>query len=510
MTMARTPCRHFVSCRSLLNRHTSWNALSSPSIPGSPDIRVHAKDSPMAVDRDPFSEESFRASVESRPPLHASQAFLENAIKFHFCVANHPFLIPLLGHDGIGFLFFVFVAEVIGVVPPFSDFVVSFLNCINVCPAQLAPNAWVFLWSFEEICESVRVEPSLRFFFYLFQVQLRSAQDIVFIRHATQFPVLFHISRNVHGWGGRFVRISTVADLCPFWFCADLQPLFPLHWSAFHSPPPVPLSSLSETERAAIAVLTTRCPCNMGDFFGKAQYNLFFFPMVRMLTYVFFQQLVLMHSLGSRGRTPSATLVIRSSPPAEGSIFERLCSRCTKEEANEEVPRHSKKEPAVESSRRQGKSLWKRRRRRGPMFIRGLDLLRMDSEQEGLTRTIRFCASLLYKALSGLRGVGALVGSAESKIATYNSLHARDMLRQASTLGDFSGVRQELAGARQTIRELEEALGAKNSVSPRCFAQVLVILARPEPVLHRPSPPPGFDPLVKKSKEQEDSEDDHF
>ncbi|KAF7807270.1 hypothetical protein G2W53_039431 [Senna tora] len=120
------------------------------------------------------------------------------------------------GHDRVGFMFYDFVASVMGVFPPFSDFVVSFLNCLNVCPAQLAPNVWVFLHGFEEVCEGVRIEPSLQLFFYLFQAQLHAAQDFVFLKQIAPFPVLSHISRNVRGCGGQFVRITTMAGVRPF------------------------------------------------------------------------------------------------------------------------------------------------------------------------------------------------------------------------------------------------------------------------------------------------------
>ncbi|KAF7814537.1 uncharacterized protein G2W53_028506 [Senna tora] len=95
--------------------------------------------------------------------------------------------------------------------------------------------------------------------------QLRAAQDFVFLRQIAPFPVLSHISRNVRGWGGQFAHITMMAGVCPLWLCGDLHPPFPLCWSAFRSPPLVPLSTLSEAEWGAVTTFSTWPPSNMGD-----------------------------------------------------------------------------------------------------------------------------------------------------------------------------------------------------------------------------------------------------
>ncbi|KAF7802095.1 putative transposase (putative), gypsy type [Senna tora] len=168
--MARIAFCHSFSSRNL--RRSSGNDSSSHSVTLSLDSRVSGEDSSMALSRDLFGEEFLRAFGDNRPPVtrmeevpysdalyhskqEASQAFLDNALRFHFCVAHHPFPMPLSGHDGVGFRFFVFVLVVMGIVPPFSAFAVSFLNYLNVCPAQLVPNVWVFLHGFEEVYNSL-------------------------------------------------------------------------------------------------------------------------------------------------------------------------------------------------------------------------------------------------------------------------------------------------------------------------------------------------------------------
>ncbi|KAF7835340.1 putative transposase (putative), gypsy type [Senna tora] len=418
----------------LLNRHTSRNASSFPSVSISPYIRVHAVDSPMAVYRDPINEESLRASVESRPPItcleevpysfavyrleqenffstsgeqgplpislgegieldslstrvrlaeyyypspnffsQESQVFLKTAIKFNLCVAKHPFPMPLLGHDGMRFLFFVFVAEVIDVIPPFSYFVVRFLNCTNVCPVHLAPNIWVFLWGFEEICESIGVEPFLWFFFHLFQVQRRFAQDFVFICGQS----------------------SSVLASC------EPPTAFSFMLVVFWSPPSVPLSGLSKAEQAAIA------------------------------------QLVLMNSGGQIRDKLSTCLLPLILRMGLGVI--------------EEIPRYYKKEDVVEISRHWGKEPLRGDKEDGPRVRRRvLSSTSRDPEQEGLARNIRFCMSHLNEALSGLQGASVLVDSA--KIATINLLRAQDALRQASTLRDLNGAQQELAATNRVLQ----------------------------------------------------------
>ncbi|KAF7807340.1 uncharacterized protein G2W53_039501 [Senna tora] len=108
--------------------------------------------------------------------------FLENAFIFSYFVAGHPFQMSLLSFNGIGFLFFTYVARVMGVVPPFSAFTMSFLNCVNVCPVQLVPNVW--------------------------------ASGFIFVRQATLAPLLLTgFSRNIRNWDNEFVRIIMLSDL---------------------------------------------------------------------------------------------------------------------------------------------------------------------------------------------------------------------------------------------------------------------------------------------------------
>ncbi|KAF7807413.1 uncharacterized protein G2W53_039574 [Senna tora] len=91
----------------------------------------------------------FSASGEQGPlPVVLGEGVSPDSLSARVCSAecHFPSAASFIqaSHDRIGFMFFAFVASVIGVVPPFFDFVVSFLNCLNVSPAQLPPNIWVF------------------------------------------------------------------------------------------------------------------------------------------------------------------------------------------------------------------------------------------------------------------------------------------------------------------------------------------------------------------------------
>ncbi|KAF7844659.1 uncharacterized protein G2W53_001564 [Senna tora] len=195
--MARTSRRRIASCRASLRGQSPCELVSSPYAFTSLNSRVLATNSPMAIDRG-----SLRTFIDNCPTvdlelvtyesvvyhleegdqalwIHYGEGivihdlldriwnarcriadtsaltfvayiFIENTSKFAFCVASHPFTMYLLGHDEVEFLFFTYVARVMGVIPPFSNFVMSFLNCINVCPIQLVPNVWVHLRGFEE------------------------------------------------------------------------------------------------------------------------------------------------------------------------------------------------------------------------------------------------------------------------------------------------------------------------------------------------------------------------
>ncbi|KAF7835269.1 uncharacterized protein G2W53_010128 [Senna tora] len=67
--MFHAPRCHSASCHSLFLGQSSGDASSSPSFPISPDSRVLAIDSLMAIDRDPLIEESRRAFVDSSPAI---------------------------------------------------------------------------------------------------------------------------------------------------------------------------------------------------------------------------------------------------------------------------------------------------------------------------------------------------------------------------------------------------------------------------------------------------------
>ncbi|KAF7821795.1 uncharacterized protein G2W53_027250 [Senna tora] len=75
-----------------------------------------------------------------------------------------------------------------------------------------------------------------------------------------------------HDGGGQFVCIIAMAGVHPFWLRGDLRPLFPLCWLDFRSPMLVPLSALSESERAAVTNLSTQPPRNMGDLCVSCTY----------------------------------------------------------------------------------------------------------------------------------------------------------------------------------------------------------------------------------------------
>ncbi|KAF7802083.1 uncharacterized protein G2W53_041194 [Senna tora] len=388
--MARTPRHHSASQRDFLNRRTLVNASSSPSVSASPYVKAHTTDNHMAVDRDPFSEESLRASIESFPLIT--------------CMEEVPY--SLTAYNPVQENFF------------------STSGSTSFCP---------------------------RFFF---------------IRHATSFPVLSHISHNVRRWGGRFVRITAVAGFRPFWLPANLWPLFPLRWSAFRSPPSVPLSDLSEVEQAnQRQAVDMSSPPNSLD---------------RAIGIIVAESISPRPAPGFSGETSSSARLIQTSVPASSSIFERLRSHRTRETSH-----CFKNEAVVENSRCRGMEPMGEQKEKAPCLSGG---------------------PVFYMCCVRSPGGRVLADLAE------------DMLRQASTLGELNRVRRELVHARWTIRELDEALSTKNFMISKMnharlghvgSSDVGVSGVEQEPT--SPSgPPPGFDQLVKKSREEEDSEDDQF
>ncbi|RYR34206.1 hypothetical protein Ahy_A10g048947 [Arachis hypogaea] len=135
---------------------------------------------------------------------------------------------------------------------PFSDFQLQILNAINVAPTQLHPEAWAFVISFENLCQSFRLAPSVAAFFYFFQVvKEKEKMSWVSIRaHEGQTKILV-FDKWYANFSNQFFRVEgRRGSALPFFVGENKKPKFPLYWTRMiQSPKPPQSSSLSPSEK---------------------------------------------------------------------------------------------------------------------------------------------------------------------------------------------------------------------------------------------------------------------
>ncbi|KAF7801960.1 DNA ligase 1-like [Senna tora] len=269
----------------------------------------------------------------------------------------------------------------------------SFLNCINVCHVQLVPNAWVYLRGFKEACESVGGFALSSSLFYFFHVHFGASKGYVLIYQATSSPVILsHLSCNVHDWDGWFMRITVIASFHPFWLReSDRRPLFPLYRDNA-----IDVPSFSATLDEALGVSPT------GSISPRAV------P-------------------GTSRRTP-----------------------CPGKESVETSKRPQTRQrawpfPHLSIGDMPYPSLLE-----NILSVDGQDEFQRESEQEGLSRTIRLFVKLLYEALLSVRRVNVLSHSSEVEEAlAMKSVVISEMLHMGFGHSDpssstNSGLKKEL------------------------------------------------------------------
>ncbi|KAF7827151.1 uncharacterized protein G2W53_018315 [Senna tora] len=158
--MARIPCRR------VLSRHGGFNhggfraqspSESSPLPSLSIDSRALSTDSTMARGMDSISEESLRSFIDDHPVIDLGKVTYESPAyhpeeEHFFATSGRERELFFHYDESIVYRDLSERVRVIGVIPPFSGFTMSFLNCINVGSVQLVPNVWVYPRGFEKAC----------------------------------------------------------------------------------------------------------------------------------------------------------------------------------------------------------------------------------------------------------------------------------------------------------------------------------------------------------------------
>ncbi|MED6218746.1 hypothetical protein PIB30_029324 [Stylosanthes scabra] len=117
---------------------------------------------------------------------------------------------------------------------PFTPFQVAILNKMNAAPAQLHPHSWIFVRSFELLCQSHGMTPMVSVFFYFFLAKIRKGNWVHFVKRHRRSGILelgqWHIRDNFRK---RYYRVegSKIEGSTPFFLDKNTgKEIFPLHW----------------------------------------------------------------------------------------------------------------------------------------------------------------------------------------------------------------------------------------------------------------------------------------
>ncbi|XP_015944760.1 uncharacterized protein LOC107469888 [Arachis duranensis] len=149
--------------------------------------------------------------------------------------------------DGVGHNFF-YVYEALftklRLRLPFTPFQVAILKKINAAPTQLHPHAWIFVRSFELLCQSHGMDPIVSVFFYFFEVKIRNREWVHVVKRGRRPRILelgqWHIGDIFRS---RFFRVegSKIEGSVPFFLDENTgKEIFPLHWQQHLKSPSSP------------------------------------------------------------------------------------------------------------------------------------------------------------------------------------------------------------------------------------------------------------------------------
>ena len=138
---------------------------------------------------------------------------------------------------------------------PFSDFQVAILNKINAAPSQLHPNGWIFVRSFELLCQSCALIPTVPTFFYFFQLVVKGKGWVhIHARHGPR--KILDLDLRCYNFKTQFFRVEGGEGSVPLFMDENRKPKFPLHWSKYLQSPDSPsFRRLSECERTLVIKL---------------------------------------------------------------------------------------------------------------------------------------------------------------------------------------------------------------------------------------------------------------
>ncbi|VFR01736.1 unnamed protein product [Cuscuta campestris] len=141
---------------------------------------------------------------------------------------NWPNIIEPHRDDRVGFHI---ISLESGTVFPLRPLLVELCHCFKILPGQITPNAHRFLNAFINICTHLKIDPSLRFFLYLFEVlpDKSGCDDYVYFKGRNGRQFISDLPQSNRQWKEKFVFIKfpTVSPLAGIpWNDHILKPQF--------------------------------------------------------------------------------------------------------------------------------------------------------------------------------------------------------------------------------------------------------------------------------------------
>ena len=141
------------------------------------------------------------------------------------CTPREPVCGDEQANKGVPFFYFYqIVFKCIGVRLPFSRFERELLTEINVAPAQLHPNSWVFIKAFGILWGYFRQPPSVDIFLHFFEVKKHGKSLWASLSGIAGRVILSLFQQSYNGWKGKFFKVC-----CLKYDQAALDD-FPLYW----------------------------------------------------------------------------------------------------------------------------------------------------------------------------------------------------------------------------------------------------------------------------------------
>src|ERR1044072_6592402 len=182
------------------------------------------------------------------------------------------------GNAPRSFYFYDWVVRKDGIEIPFTYFQMKVFGHLNVAPTQLSPGGWGFVVTFEKFCSHLGLEPSLYFFFHLYQrSRLKRAdgtRDAVKLPSAPDRPFVKPVANSYGHYRTKFCRVAVPSGHTVWWeeiVDGVVQERFPSVWRenpdspSYFSAFQVPEGRLSDVERGVLKFLVDQMVPNKDE-----------------------------------------------------------------------------------------------------------------------------------------------------------------------------------------------------------------------------------------------------